>query len=83
MIVLRFTAAWCQPCKAMQPLIDWARQEGYTINDVELTDRDNDGLVGVFGIHSVPTFVVLEGEQEVRRHSGAMTKKEWMNFLDA
>lgn len=83
MVILRFTATWCAPCKAMQPLVDWARDQGYTINDVELTDRDNDGLVGLFRIHSVPTFVVLKDNQEVRRHSGAMTKQDWMDFLDA
>ena len=83
METLRFTATWCGPCKAMQPVIDWARAEGYTIRDVEITDVENDDLVKEYKIVSVPTFVVLKDGKEVKRQSGAMTKNRLVEFLNA
>lgn len=83
MQTLRFTATWCQPCKAMQPIIDWARAEGYNIRDVEMTDPDNDRLVEQYRITSVPTFILLQDGKEIRRQTGAMTKNRLVEFLDA
>ena len=81
MTLLHFTAEWCAPCKAMKPLID----EYVTDNpDVEYKvvdiDYDFDSLTK-FDVLGVPTFILFNGDEEVRRHTGAMPKQEFLEFM--
>jgi thioredoxin 1 len=79
--LIRFTASWCQPCKRLGPAADnLAKLHGVP---VEVVDVDEHGdLAADFEILSVPTFVVLDGEdREVYRGSGAPAVSELADFL--
>jgi len=64
----RFTAAWCQPCKALAK-----RLESFNITDLEVIDIDTPEakeLVAKYNIRSVPTIVIDSGD-EVSSYVGA------------
>jgi len=76
--VLRFTASWCQPCKALAQQLE----EINTNLPIEVIDiDDNQALAMEYGIRSVPTLIMLDENVEVKRRTGLVTKnllQEWL-----
>ena len=77
--ILRFTASWCQPCKALAYNLEVAN-----LNlPIEVIDIDvHDNIAQDYGIRSVPTLVMLEENNEVKRIVGTKTVnqlQEWAN----
>jgi thioredoxin 1 len=60
--VIRFTASWCQPCKAMASILE----EIDTIIPIEVVDIDAQQDVAIeYGIRSVPTLVKIDNNGNV------------------
>ena len=77
--IFYFTAPWCQPCQALGPIMDKVGQQMYIekINiDYEM-DRARSANVG-----SVPTVVLVENGQEVRRFTGMRSYEQVMQFIN-
>jgi thioredoxin 1 len=71
--ILRFTASWCEPCKALSMNLESANIE----MPIEVVDIDvHDDLAREYGIRSVPTLVMLDENIEVKRMVGSKTVKE-------
>ncbi len=74
-----FTAPWCQPCQALGPIMDKVGQQMYIekINiDYEI-DRAHSA-----NVMSVPTVILVENGQEVRRFVGARSYDQVMQFIN-
>lgn len=67
--IVHFTAAWCEPCKQLEPALQQLRQEGWTIETVD-TDRQPE-LVQQFRVQNLPTLAIVCRGQEVDRMVGA------------
>jgi thioredoxin 1 len=77
--IFYFTAPWCQPCQALGPIMDKVGQQMYIekINiDYEM-DRARSANVG-----SVPTVILVENGQEVRRFTGVRSYEQVMQFIN-
>jgi thioredoxin 1 len=76
--IYRFTASWCQPCKALAKNLEAANLE----IPIEVIDIDVFEDVAVeYGIRSVPT-LVLKDEGTQKRLIGVHTPeqiREWAN----
>lgn len=79
--VLRFTASWCQPCKAMAKTLEEINLD--LDLPIEVIDIDVHSDIAMdYGIRSVPTLVMKESNIEVKRLVGLRTKQElteWFN----
>lgn len=68
--IYRFTAAWCQPCKMLAKNLEMAE----VIMPIEVVDIDvHTETAEAFGIRSVPTLVLVDGEKEISRLIGVKT----------
>ena len=77
--VLRFSASWCQPCKAMAKLLD----DIDTNLPIEVIDIDEQSELAVdYGIRSVPTLVMIEENVEVKRMVGLVAKDKLKNWIE-
>lgn len=80
--VYYFTADWCQPCKRTRPIVEELNREqteaGFQIIDVD----DNPELVKSFGILSVPTFILFDGQQEINRLVGSQTRESLEELIN-
>jgi thioredoxin 1 len=76
--ILRFTASWCSPCKALASNLEKADIK----TPIEVIDIDeNNALAAEYGIRGVPTLIMVEDNIEVKRMSGNKTVeelKEWV-----
>lgn len=82
MKIIDFYADWCGPCKMMDPIMKDFRDK-YPDFEVEKVDIDkNMNMAQEFNISSVPTFVLLNDENEiVKTYEGAMPLSKLEEFI--
>lgn len=71
MRLIDFYATWCEPCKWSEPVIEEVikRLEGrVTLQKVDIDQEPE--LTARYGIRSVPTFILTDGESELWRMNG-------------
>ena len=77
--LLKFSATWCGPCKALAGSLKYAN-----LGDVELVEVDIDenlDKAAEYHIRGVPTLVLLEDGVEVKRQSGVMMADQIEEFI--
>ena len=79
--VFYFTADWCGPCKKTRPLVEELNGDGLAKFQIIDSD-DNMELCKKFEVKSIPTFILIEDNKEVKRLTGAQTKKSLMEFVE-
>lgn len=79
--ILYFTAEWCNPCKRVRPIAEELDRDG--IIKFQYVDADdNTDLCRKFEIKAIPTFILIEDGEEVRRTNGAKTKEQLQEFIN-
>jgi thioredoxin 1 len=74
-----FSADWCQPCKALGPTMD--RVSGQIqINKINI-DYEAD-VVQKYGVRNIPTVILVENGQEVRRFTGNRSYNDIISFIN-
>lgn len=77
--IIDFWAAWCGPCKMMNPILDEIEKE--YADELIITRYDIDvesDIVKDYNIQSVPTYVILKDGEEVDRIIGAKPKHAFL-----
>lgn len=75
MRVIKFSAVWCGPCKAMKPEWDKIVQAGGA--EFEEVDIDaNPDLVAQYNIMSVPTILFIKDDKVVSSKFGICNAEE-------
>lgn len=76
--VLRFTASWCGPCKALAMTL----AEIDSSLPMEVIDIDvHPEIAQEYGVRSVPTLVMLDENIEIKRMHGTKTKTDLEQWL--
>lgn len=73
---IKFSATWCGPCKVVGKQL-----EGLEVTNVDI-DEDVDGLARKSNVRSVPTILFMKDGVEVERHSGLITRQEYLDKLE-
>ena len=77
--IFYFTAPWCEPCQVLGPIMD--RVSGQLpvekVNIYYEMERARSANVG-----SVPTVILVENGQEIRRFTGARSYEQVMQFIN-
>lgn len=64
--ILKFYSPTCGPCKVMsKKLEEVAKATGIEVQDVDITDEDNESLLDEWKIRTIPTTVVLGKHNEL------------------
>ena len=74
LIVKRFTAAWCQPCKQLAPVFNELQSEMPNVQ-FQTIDVDMDKASALEnGVSSIPTVILEKDGVSVYRFSGVIPK---------
>jgi thioredoxin 1 len=77
--VYYFSASWCQPCQTLGPIMEQVAQQVH----VEKINVDYEAdLITKYGVRNIPTVILVENGQEVRRFTGARSFNDVMNFIN-
>ena len=73
-----YSATWCNPCQQLKKVL--------AVTDLGLPvstlDIDSDPLYAAeYAIRGVPTVLLMEDMQVVKRHTGSMTAKQLKEFV--
>ena len=80
MKILKFYADWCGPCKMLSKTIETIKEE--IPFEIEEIDADNNTIMATkYNIRALPTMVIVDGETEVKRHTGNMTANQVKEFV--
>lgn len=77
-ILVDFFATWCGPCKMLGPVLE------KTESDIKVIKVDTDEfeeLAREYGVMSIPTLVLIEKGNEVKRNIGFIDKNKLLEFL--
>lgn len=74
--VLKFSANWCSPCKALSKEL-----EGLDFKEIDVDLEENVDLAVKYKIRTIPTLIFLKDGEEVLR-TGKISKKEYLEKLD-
>lgn len=78
--VVDFYATWCGPCKMFGPIFEELSEES-DINFVKLDVDKNDDIARKYGVMTIPTVILFENGEEVKKHIGLMNKEELEEFI--
>jgi len=74
-----YQADWCQPCQNLKPIMD---QVSSVIPVIKVNVDYETDLAARANVRSVPTVILVEGETEIRRFTGARSYQDVINFIN-
>lgn len=76
--IFYFTGGWCQPCQTLGPIMTVVGTH------IPVTKVDVDYMPDVikkFGVKSIPTVILIENDQEMKRFVGIKSYEEIMTWI--
>jgi thioredoxin 1 len=74
-----FSAEWCVPCQTLGPIMDQISTQ-IPVQKINI-DYEAD-ITSKYGVRSIPTVILVENGQEVRRFTGARNYNDILNFIN-
>jgi thioredoxin-like negative regulator of GroEL len=74
-----YSAPWCGPCQSFGPVMD---QLSSIIPVVKVNVDYEADLAARANVRSVPTVILVEGETEIRRFTGARSYQQVIDFIN-
>ena len=79
-VLVDFYATWCGPCKMLSPVLDNLSEE-VDIDIVKIDVDKHSDLARKYGVMSIPTLILFENNDEVKRTLGFMDKEKIKEFI--
>ena len=80
--ILRFTSNWCQPCKALAPIMNDVQNEQPGIIFEAIDVDQNKDMTSIYRVSSVPTVIITKNGVEVTRFAGIKPKSAIHNLIN-
>ena len=80
-VLVDFYADWCGPCKMLSPIVDEVAEEKEDIKFVKINVDESQETAFKYQIMSIPTLVVIQNGNEVKRSVGLIDKSEILEML--
>lgn len=82
-VVAKFGATWCSPCKTMEPIIESvANQLGNKAKVMSIDVEDEPDLATKYKIRNVPTILYFKNGELKDKSVGAMAESDLINRIN-
>ena len=81
MKLVKYQSAWCQSCKTQTSLLNTIDLGDIILEQIDIDNLDMQQLSKV-KVHGIPTLILYDNQgNEIKRKTGALTKKQLEDFL--
>ena len=80
-VLVDFYADWCGPCKMLAMEIEKAASE-IDIDIVKVNVDEEEDISRRYGVMSIPTLILFENGQELKKTIGFMPKDKIKDFIE-
>lgn len=81
-VIKRFTASWCAPCKTLAPIMENVKPN-FPNAQFEVIDVDeNQSIAGQYGIRNIPTVIVEKDGTEITRFTGVRQEHQIIQSIN-
>ncbi|MBX7097400.1 MAG: thioredoxin family protein [Myxococcaceae bacterium] len=63
LVLVKFTAAWCPPCRALQPTLEAVAKDRPGLQVLSVDVDEQQATAQRFGVRALPTLLVFRGGQ--------------------
>jgi thioredoxin 1 len=81
-VVVDFTAAWCGPCRIMDPILAELAAERDDVRFVKVDVDQNQATAARYGVMSMPTFMVFKHGAPAATLVGSRPKRKLAQEID-
>jgi thioredoxin 1 len=78
-VLLKFEAAWCQPCKHMTVVMNDNTPSDLAVQIIDIDE--NIEVAKEYGVRGVPTLILMREGKEVARQVGLLSANEYRKFI--
>ncbi len=78
-VLVDFYAEWCMPCKMLGKVLEEVEKD---VEVVKVNVDEHQDLAAKFKVMGVPTLVLYENNEIVKKVSGYMDKEELLNWYN-
>lgn len=84
LVLVDFGAEWCEPCQAMEPLLERIADDyGEKLRVIRLDVEQSPDTAERLGVMSLPTLIFMHDGQEVGRVTGAQGKQSLVDHVES
>lgn len=81
-VLVDFTAAWCGPCKMLNPILEELSEEWQNQLSIRKLDVDqNQATAMKYGVMGVPTLILFKDGEIAERMTGYKPKKQLVKLF--
>jgi thioredoxin 1 len=82
-VLVDFSAVWCGPCKALEPIVhEIAAEYAERLKVVKVDVDSAPGTAAKFGVLSIPTLMIFQGGKVKDQYVGLLSKKALADRVD-
>jgi thioredoxin 1 len=80
-VLVDFWAEWCGPCKVMLPILEEINNDDNGVTVIKVNVDEYPALAAEFEVASIPTMVLMNDGDEIKRIIGAQPKRLILNQI--
>lgn len=79
--LIKFSTPTCQPCQQLSPIFHKVKNQFPQIQFEEVDCTKDQDAVKTYGIRGVPTLILVEEGEIMKRNVGLISERELIDFL--